>query len=144
MVGLAWATFAAAWAVLYVGTVVTGSGPHAGDVDTERNGLDPLQVSQLHADLVFLFVGLTLGLLFTLLATGAGPAARRAVVVLLGVEVAQGAIGFVQYFTDLPVAAGRLPHARRGADQRLRDVGAAAGQAPRRSALTRPVIDPVT
>ena len=75
---LAWATFAAAWAVLYVGTVVTGSGPHAGDVDTPRNGLDPLQMSQLHADLVFLFVGLTLGLLFTLLAVGRArsPAAR--------------------------------------------------------------------
>ncbi len=103
VVALAWATFAAAWAVLYVGTVVTGSGPHAGDADTERNGLDPLQVSQVHADLVFLFVGLTLGLLFTLLAGGANRAAVRAVVVLLGVELAQGAIGFVQYFTDLPV-----------------------------------------
>jgi heme a synthase len=102
-VGLAWATFAAAWAVLYVGTVVTGSGPHAGDADTERNGLDPLQVSQLHADLVFLFVGLTLGLLFTVMAVGGNPAARRAVTVLLVVEVAQGSIGFVQYFTDLPV-----------------------------------------
>ena len=102
VVGLAWATFGSAWAVLYVGTVVTGSGPHAGDADTERNGISPLQVSQLHADLVFLFVGLTLGLLFTLLATGAGPAARTAVTVLLAVEVAQGAVGFVQYFTDLP------------------------------------------
>ena len=38
--------------------------PHAGDVDAPRNGLDPLQLSQLHADVVFLFVGLTLGLLF--------------------------------------------------------------------------------
>ena len=102
-VGLAWATFAAAWAVLYVGTVVTGSGPHAGDDDAERNGLDPLQMSQLHADLVFLFVGLTLGLLFTVMAVGAHPAAQRAVTVLLCVEVAQGSIGFVQYFTDLPV-----------------------------------------
>ena len=102
-VSLAWATFGAAWAVLYVGTVVTGSGPHAGDEDVPRNGLDPLQMSQLHADLVFLFVGLTLGLLFTLMAVGAAPAARRAVAVLLGVEVAQGSIGFVQYFTDLPV-----------------------------------------
>jgi cytochrome c oxidase assembly protein subunit 15 len=102
VVVLAWATFAAAWAVLYAGTVVTGSGPHAGDAETERNGLDPLQVSQVHADLVFLFVGLTLGLLFTVLATGRERAAVRAVVVLLGVELAQGAIGFVQYFTDLP------------------------------------------
>jgi cytochrome c oxidase assembly protein subunit 15 len=103
VVGLGWATFAAAWAVLYVGTVVTGSGPHAGDADSERNGLSPLQTSQLHADLVFLFVGLTIGLLFAALATGAPAATRRAVIVLLAVEVAQGAIGFVQYFTDLPV-----------------------------------------
>jgi heme a synthase len=103
VVGLAWATFAAAWAVLYVGTVVTGSGPHAGDINSDRNGLSPLQMSQLHADLVFLFVGLTLGLLFAVVATGAPAATRRAVVVLLVIEVAQGAIGFVQYFTDLPV-----------------------------------------
>ena len=33
---LAWATFASAWLVLYVGTVVTGSGPHAGDEDSPR------------------------------------------------------------------------------------------------------------
>jgi cytochrome c oxidase assembly protein subunit 15 len=102
-VGLAWATFAAAWAVLYIGTVVTGSGPHAGDADSPRNGLSPLQMSQLHADLVFLFVGLTVGLLFMLLAAGGAPAARTPVVVLLCVEVAQGTVGFVQYFTDLPV-----------------------------------------
>jgi cytochrome c oxidase assembly protein subunit 15 len=99
---LAWVTFAAAWVVLYIGTVVTGSGPHAGDKDAPRNGLDPLQVSQLHADAVFLFVGLTVGLLLTTYAVGATPEAKRAVAVLLGVEVAQGAIGFVQYFTDLP------------------------------------------
>ena len=49
------------------------------------------------------FVGLTVGLLFALLATGARAEARAAVLVLLGVEVAQGAVGFVQYFTDLPV-----------------------------------------
>jgi cytochrome c oxidase assembly protein subunit 15 len=100
--GLAWVTFAAAWAVLYLGTVVTGSGPHAGDVKAPRNGLDPLQVSQLHADSVFLFIGLTIGLLFALAATGAAGEARRAVVVLLAVSLGQGAIGFVQYFTDLP------------------------------------------
>jgi cytochrome c oxidase assembly protein subunit 15 len=100
---LAWATFAAGWAVLYLGTVVTGSGPHAGDEDALRNGLDPRNTSQLHTDLVFLFVGLTIGLLFALLAAGHRPRAARAVAVLLVVEVAQGAIGFVQYATDLPV-----------------------------------------
>lgn len=102
LVVLAWSTFAAAWVVLYVGTVVTGSGPHAGDVKAPRNGLDPLQMSQLHADVVFLFVGLTIGLLAAAHATGATAEARRAVLVLLAVELGQGAIGFVQYFTDLP------------------------------------------
>ncbi len=99
---LAWVTFAAAWVVLYVGTVVTGSGPHAGDADSPRNDLDPLQVSQLHADAVFLFVGLTIGLLFAVHAVGGTAEAKRAIAVLLGVELAQGTIGFVQYFTDLP------------------------------------------
>ncbi len=104
---LAWTTFAAGWAVLYVGTVVTGSGPHAGDEDTARNGLDPEQLSQVHADLVFLLIGLTAGLLFAAYATGRGPGSntelRRAARMLLVVELAQGLIGFVQYFTDLPV-----------------------------------------
>jgi cytochrome c oxidase assembly protein subunit 15 len=103
VVRLATLNSAIGWVVLYVGTVVTGSGPHAGDVDAPRNGLDPLQLSQLHADVVFLFVGLTLGLAFVLPAVKASDETIRAVRVLLLLQVAQGAIGFVQYFTDLPV-----------------------------------------
>jgi heme a synthase len=48
-------------------------------------------------------VGLTLGLLFAVHAIGASAPVRTAVLVLLGLELAQGAIGFVQYFTDLPI-----------------------------------------
>lgn len=104
--GTAWlvrVTYAVVWAVLYVGTVVTGSGPHAGDADVPRNGLDAAALSQLHADLVFLLVGLTLGCVIALRATNAP---RRAVVAaqwLLGIELAQGLVGFVQYVTDLPL-----------------------------------------
>jgi cytochrome c oxidase assembly protein subunit 15 len=97
---LARTTYAVAALVLYAGTVVTGSGPHAGDAKAPRNGLDPLQVSQLHADLVCLFIGLTAGLWFVLRATGA---ATRPVTVLVGVEVLQAAVGFIQYFAGLPV-----------------------------------------
>ncbi|WP_348690570.1 COX15/CtaA family protein [uncultured Nocardioides sp.] len=99
---LAWIVLAAAWVVLYLGTVVTGSGPHAGDADSPRNGLDPLQWSQLHADAVFLYLGLTIGLLLCLMAVRADRAAVRVVVWLLVAQLAQGAIGFVQYFNDLP------------------------------------------
>nr|WP_196791014.1 COX15/CtaA family protein [Motilibacter aurantiacus] len=89
-------------AVLYLGTVVTGSGPHAGDLDAKRTGLDPDRMSQLHADGVFLMVGLTLAMVFALAAVSAPPSARRAALVLLGVELGQGVIGFVQFFTGLP------------------------------------------
>lgn len=99
---LAWIVLAAAWVVLYLGTVVTGSGPHAGDADSPRNSLDPLQWSQLHADAVFLYLGLTIGLLLCLMAVRADRAAVRVVVWLLVAQLAQGAIGFVQYFNDLP------------------------------------------
>ena len=82
---LAWSTYAAAWVVLALGTVVTGSGPHAGDVNAPRNGLDPLQLSQLHADFVFLLVGLTVALVIVhpspddvdAARGGAGPGADR-------------------------------------------------------------------
>jgi cytochrome c oxidase assembly protein subunit 15 len=92
-------------AVLMVGTVVTGSGPHAGDAQARRTGLDPQEVSQLHADLVFLLIGLSVALWFALRAVDAPRAARRAAAWLIGVEAAQGAVGFVQYFTHLPVLA---------------------------------------
>ncbi len=103
-VTLAWLTFAAAWVVMYVGTVVTGSGPHAGDRKSPRNELDPLQVSQLHAD-----VGLPVRRADDRAAVRAaghrrGPRrAPRRTSLLLVVELAQGTIGFVQYFTDLPI-----------------------------------------
>ena len=99
---LATVTYAVGWAVLYVGTVVTGSGPHAGDADAPRNGLDPLQVSQLHADLVFLLLGLSLALVLVLRGQPGARAAYLAALAVLVVELAQGAVGFAQYFTDLP------------------------------------------
>ena len=58
--------FGVGWLVLYVGTVVTGSGPHAGDLSSPRNGLDPRALSQLHADVVMLLVGLTLATVLVL------------------------------------------------------------------------------
>jgi heme a synthase len=101
---LARGTFVAAWLVFYAGTVVTGSGPHAGDADAPRTGLDPAAVSQLHADLVFLLIGLTIGCNLALRATRAPPAAVAAATWLLALEVAQGSVGLAQYATDLPVA----------------------------------------
>jgi heme a synthase len=104
--GVAWlvrGVFVVGVVVLYLGTVVTGSGPHAGDVDAPRNGLDPRAVTQLHTDMVFLLVGLTVAAVLVLRSVPAPARARTASVVLLVVLLAQGAVGFTQYFTGLPV-----------------------------------------
>lgn len=93
-------TYAALIGVVYLGTVVTGSGPHAGDLDSPRNGLDPQVVSHVHAIGVYVLVGLTLA---TVVALRGSPAIRGALL-LLAVELLQGMIGFTQYVTDLPVA----------------------------------------
>ncbi|MGC4896053.1 COX15/CtaA family protein [Micromonospora sp. DT31] len=98
---LARLTTAVSASVLVVGTWVTGSGPHAGDHGAARNGLDPAAISQVHADGVFLLIGLSVGLFFAFRAIGA-ERATRAAGVLLAVELGQGLIGFVQYFTHLP------------------------------------------
>jgi cytochrome c oxidase assembly protein subunit 15 len=98
---LAWSTFAVGWVVLWLGTVVTGSGPHSGDLDSRRTGLDPAVVSQVHGVSVWLLVALTVALV--VVARGAGDVwLFRFAGVLLAVELAQGLVGYVQYFTDLP------------------------------------------
>ena len=91
--------------LLLAGTVVTGTGPHSGDKNaTHRLPFDLVEVTQLHADLVFLLVGLTIGLAVALQATDVPPVLRRRVRVLLVVVLAQGLVGYAQYATDLPVA----------------------------------------
>jgi cytochrome c oxidase assembly protein subunit 15 len=99
--GLTWAVFAVTWVVLYLGTVVTGSGPHSGDLDSRRTGLDPQVMSHVHAAAVYLLLALTLGLVVLARRVGT-PILARAALALLVLELAQGVVGFVQYVTDLP------------------------------------------
>jgi cytochrome c oxidase assembly protein subunit 15 len=103
--GLVRATLVAAGATLALGTIVTGSGPHSGDTAASRTGFDPETVSQLHGDAVFALVGLTLALvLVTALSEREMGQARlrRGAYALLGLELAQGAVGFTQYALGLP------------------------------------------
>jgi cytochrome c oxidase assembly protein subunit 15 len=99
---LAWATLAAGWVVLYLGTVVTGAGPHAGDTDSPRNGLDPSTISHVHAIAVYVLVTLTVVLLAVALRGGHRWLATVTGLVLV-IELLQGVLGWVQYWLDLPV-----------------------------------------
>ena len=105
---LGWAAWLLTYAVFVVGTLVTGSGPHAGDDKAVRLPLRPAAISQLHADLVMLLVGLALALAVCVTAVGAPRTAQTATRVLLGVLAFQAAIGFAQYFTGLPIGLVEL------------------------------------
>jgi cytochrome c oxidase assembly protein subunit 15 len=102
--GVAWAIVVIAVIVLLLGTVVTGSGPHSGDADEAvRFSLDPRLVSWLHADVVLLLLGLTVTYALGTRLTDAPHRAQRAGMMLGLAIVIQGAIGYTQYFTDLPI-----------------------------------------
>ena len=88
--------------VLYLGTIVTGSGPHAGDVDAPRTGLDTHLWSMLHADTVIALVVATVVLNVLLVRAAAPREVLIAARLMLGVQLTQGLVGYVQYFTDLP------------------------------------------
>ena len=100
---LGWATWVLTYGVFIVGTLVTGTGPHAGDATAKRLHLRPTAISQLHADLVMLLVGVAAALAVCVTAVGADAAARRMTRVLIGVLLAQATVGFAQYFSGLPV-----------------------------------------
>lgn len=100
---LALGTCAVGAVVLLLGTIVTGSGPHSGDADRPaRTGFDPRFVSWMHADAVMLFCGLVIATLVAVRITATTEEAKRAWDLVLVVTVAQGLVGYVQYFTKLP------------------------------------------
>ena len=86
-----------------LGTVVTGSGPHGGDKNVDRLPFLVPDVARLHGVSVVLLLGLVLVTLWRLRRDAAPPALLRRGEILLGVLVAQAAVGYVQYFTGVPV-----------------------------------------
>jgi cytochrome c oxidase assembly protein subunit 15 len=94
----------AAVAVVALGVVVTGAGPHSGDDRVGyRFAVDPFQMARVHSLAVWIFVALLVAVLLRLRRTGP-TAARRAAWLLLAVTAAQALIGYVQLFTGLPIA----------------------------------------
>jgi len=92
------------WLTLFVivaGTIVTGSGPHAGDENAKRFGFSPRVVSWLHADLVIALVVLTL-ILWLITRVSQNTVIHRYLSIFLLISLSQGLIGYIQYFTGLP------------------------------------------
>jgi heme a synthase len=91
-------------AVLVAGSFVTAAGPHAGDAATPRLQVSVASVAQVHAELLFGYLGLLVGLGFALRAVAAPARVLRRYTVLVAVVVAQGLLGGVQYALGVPEA----------------------------------------
>jgi cytochrome c oxidase assembly protein subunit 15 len=100
---LAKVLLAAASVVLLTGTVVTGSGPHGGDPDVERLPFFLPDVARIHAVSVWMLLAATLWTLRLVHRGGASPSVERALKALVVLEVAQGAVGYLQYALGVPV-----------------------------------------
>jgi cytochrome c oxidase assembly protein subunit 15 len=99
---LGWLVAAAAAVVVTTGTVVTATGPHAGDDSAERFDLALPDVARVHGAAVIGLLVLVLALLRVLWRDGAPPPVADAARVLLLVLVAQAAVGYTQWFTGVP------------------------------------------
>lgn len=85
--------------VIVVGTIVTGSGPHAGDVASPRFDFDVRTVAWLHADLVIALLGITLAYLIS---STTPSTTKRLLKYFFLISLLQGCIGYIQYFLGLP------------------------------------------
>jgi cytochrome c oxidase assembly protein subunit 15 len=95
LVVLSRVTIGLLWVAVVLGTVLTGSGPHAGDSRVPRNGLNGMLLTWVHSGVVYATIAATL-LCLALLRS-------RAALLLLAVEVVQAGIGIAQYYLGLPI-----------------------------------------
>jgi cytochrome c oxidase assembly protein subunit 15 len=91
-------------AVLVAGTVVTGTGPHAGDERARRFDLDISTVAQIHGVMVWITVASVVALAARLRHAPSQRAVLEGpIAAWLGVGLAQAALGYIQYLSGVPV-----------------------------------------
>ena len=96
---ISWVHIVTSFVVIILGTIVTGSGPHAGDAQARRFDFDIRTVAWLHADAVIFLLGVTFAFY---VAHGTSAHSKKAIKVFALIALAQGGIGYVQYFTGIP------------------------------------------
>lgn len=99
---LARAAVALAATVMLAGTLVTGSGPHAGDETAERLDLSITRVAQVHSGLTWVFLAVIVALVVGVRRETLGGVAMERASALLTVVLLQGVVGYLQYATDVP------------------------------------------
>jgi cytochrome c oxidase assembly protein subunit 15 len=88
---------------IVLGTVVTGAGPHAGDENAIRLTFDLLSITRIHSTSVLLCVAATLIFLAQIRRnTSEWMRLKAKLEMFLAVAVAQGGVGYLQYFSGVP------------------------------------------
>jgi heme a synthase len=101
-------TITAAWLMtsfqfitICVGVLTTGSGPHAGDAEAPRNGLDSELLQHIHSYPAYIAVGLAVITLYLAIRQKIAPL-RKALIALLAVNALQIIVGIAQSRMGLP------------------------------------------
>lgn len=100
---LGWAILILSWLAVIFGTIVTGTGPHAGDAKAPRHDFNADLVTRIHVVPVYLLIAAALVALFLAYRRKAPLFLRHGLVWLLVVILVQGGIGYTQHFTGLPI-----------------------------------------
>lgn len=91
---------------IYLGTLVTGTGPHSGDAGVvARHAFDPYVITRVHVVPVYVIVATTVLALALAFARRWPAALRRVLVALTVLLVVQAAIGYYQFFNGVPELA---------------------------------------
>jgi cytochrome c oxidase assembly protein subunit 15 len=84
-------------AVVLAGTIVAGSGPHAGNDHAKRIAIAFRDAAELHSTIALFLIGVTLGGLFALHLANAPTGIQRQARTVLELYAAQGFLGYLQY-----------------------------------------------
>ncbi|MGO1193651.1 MAG: COX15/CtaA family protein [Nesterenkonia sp.] len=93
----------AGWAAVILGTIVTGTGPHAGDPGSPRHEFTPEMITRLHVVPVYILCAAAIVIVIRQRGLAASSGQRRAAWFLVAVIVLQGALGYWQHLTGLPI-----------------------------------------
>ncbi len=85
--------------VIILGTIVTASGPHAGDADVPRLDLRIQDVARMHSSSVIILMIFTIAFY---LRKGLPALTKHRIRLFFGISLAQGALGYIQYFLGVP------------------------------------------
>ncbi len=89
------------WAALVIalGTIVTAVGPHAGDRDVPRLDLKIQEITRIHSISVYVLISFSVAYYMR---KEISALTKRRLRIFFGISLAQGVLGYIQYFLGVP------------------------------------------